>query len=453
MIGVIIGWSQIGSLGIPQTVMKFVAGSAARGDKEELIEYISSALTINVFSGSIILLILLVISGTLGNMLRVPLTLKPNMPFFIIFSGTIVAVSFLSQTLNSILSGIGRMDIANINEMIGKIIGPIVSITFIYKGYGIIGLLIGGMTECLIILFMATTIGILILGFVPYNIKLVKRRKIREILFFGGTLAVSSFLAMFIEPFNRFVLGQYVGLSSATIYDVASKVVVQTRGIFEAAFRSFLPQSSTYFNIGYVDKLKEMSKLSVRLVCLLGVPLLLTLIIWAPELISIWLKIDMQNISYAVRIIAISYIFSLMVSPSYYLFIGIGKKEICFWVYFILSTLNFILVLLIMFLGLVNFKWVINIFALSLIISSLYLMRASYLEFGERYILEKKNMLVILISIVCISSFKIIGQSYNINNIAVILLILSSLIVHISISYVCNLIPVDYIKSRILLNH
>ena len=37
------------SLGIPQTVMKFVAGSAAKGNKEELIEYISSALTVLYF--------------------------------------------------------------------------------------------------------------------------------------------------------------------------------------------------------------------------------------------------------------------------------------------------------------------------------------------------------------------------------------------------------------------
>ena len=290
MIGVLIGWSQIGSLGIPQTVMKFVAGSAAKGNKEELIEYISSALTILIFSSIVILFILLFISGNLGNILRVPLTIKNNMPFFIILAGMIVVMSFIAQTINSILSGIGRMDIANINDIIGKIIGSIVSVIFIYNGYGIFGLLIGSITEFLIILIIASTLSILILGFVPYNIKLIKRNKIRETILFGGTLAVGSLLAMFLEPFNRFVLGQYVGLSTATVYDVASRVVVQTRGILEAAFRSFVPQSSTYYNMGYVGKLKNMSKLSVRLICFLGVPILLTLIIWAPSLSACGLR-------------------------------------------------------------------------------------------------------------------------------------------------------------------
>ena len=343
------------------------------------------------------------------------------------------------------------MDIANINDIIGKIIGSIVSVVLIYNGYGIFGLLIGSITECLIVFIIAFTLSILILGFFPYNIKLIKKKKIRETICFGGTLAVGSLLAMFLEPFNRFVLGQYVGLSTATVYDVASRVVVQTRGILEAAFRSLVPQSSTYYNMGYVNKLKEMSKLSVRLICFLGVPILLTLIIWAPELISMWLKIEMQNISYAVRIIAFAYIFSLMVSPAYYLFIGIGKKEISFWVYFILSTLNFILVLLVLFLGLINLKYVVTIFALSLIISSLYLMRESNKEFGERYFADINNILIIVISIVCISFFKFIGLFFNFNGIVVIILIISSLFTYLLICYLCNLMPLDYIKSRNLL--
>jgi O-antigen/teichoic acid export membrane protein len=218
----------------------------------------------------------------------------------------------------------------------------------------------------------------------------------------------------------------------------------------EAAFRSFVPQSSTYFNMGYINKLREMSKLSVKLVCFLGVPILCTLIIWAPELINMWLKIEMQSISYAVRIIAFSYIFSLMVSPAYYLFMGIGKNEICFWVYFILSILNFILVLIILFLGIINLKWVVNIFALSLIMSSLYLMMASYKEFGERYFADIKNMTFILLSIVCISVFKLVGLLFNFHSMIVILLISISFLTYLVICYVCNLIPIKYMKSDII---
>lgn len=448
MIGVLIGWSQIGSLGIPQAVMKFVAGSAAKGDKEGLIEYISSALTVIIFSGSIILLILLLIRGTIGNVLHVPLTIKLNIPFYILFAGVIVVVSFLAQTINSILSGIGRMDLANINDIIGKLVGSVISVIFIYKGYGISGLLIGSISECLIILFIALTSSIMILRFVPYKINMIKITRIRETIFFGGTLAVGSLLAMFIEPFNRFVLGQYVGLSTATVYDVSSRAVVQTRGILEAGFRSFVPQSSTYYIKGHIIKLREMSKLSVRFICFLGVPILLVLIIWAPELISMWLKIEMPNMSYAIRIMAFSYIFSLMVSPAYYLFMGIGKKEICFRVYFIFSILNLFLVFLIMLLGFINLKWVVNIFALSLIISSLYLMRASYREFGERYFADIKNMIFILLSMVCILFFKFVGLYFNYQNIIAILLIISSILTYLVICHVGKLIPLSYLKSH-----
>jgi len=450
MVGVIIGWSQIGSLGIPQTIMKFAAGAAAKGNKKELIEYVSSSLTVILFSGIMILFLLFIVKDTIVNIFQVPLTIKLSMPLYVILAGLIVVVSFIAQTINGILSGIGRMDIANINDITGKIIGSIVSVALILKGYGIFGLLIGSMSECVIILVVASIISILSLGFNPYNIKFIKKGRIKETVFFGGTLSISSLFAMFLEPFNRFILGQYVGLSTATVYDVASRVVSQVRGILEAAFRSFVPQSSVYYSMGYKNKLRDMSNRSVSFICIFGVPILLTLIIWSPELISMWLRIEMQDITYAVRIIAFSSIFSLMVSPAYYLFIGIGNNYICFCVYIILSMLNFILVLLSLLFGYINLKLVVNIFSLSLLISSLYLMRESYMEFGERYLLNIRNMYIIVLFFICMSLFKIIGVLCNFQNMMAILLILFSFILYFVICYVFNLIPVNYIKSHML---
>lgn len=448
IISAIVGWTQIGSLGIPQTVMKFVAGSAARGDREELVEYVSSALTIILVSGSIIMLILFFVKGALGNFLHAPPTIKPQMPLYIFFAGLVVFFSFLAESVNSILSGIGRMDLANMNEVVGKILSTIFSVILVFKGYGIGALLLGSMTNFLIILILGCILSILNLGFVPYNIKAIKKGRIRETINFGGTLAAGSLLAMFIEPFNRFVLGQYVSLSAATVYDVASRIVVQIRGVLEISFRPFVAQSSTYLNIGKVEKIKEMSKFSVRLICLLGVPVLLILIVWAPELVSIWLKrTEVQNISYAVRIIAFAQIFSLMVTPAYYLFMGIGKKEKCFWVYFSFSALNFTLALICLFLGLISLKWVVHIFAFSLIVSSLYLMVMSYMEFGEKYFAEIVNFAFISISIICISFFKFTGIVFNPQSILNILLIVVSFLVYLVFCHLSDLIPVDTIRS------
>ena len=447
MVGVIIGWSQLGSLGIPQTVMKFVAGSVTKGDKEELVEYVSSALTIILLSGIVIMLILFFIKGSLGNFFRVPPAIKPQIPSFIFFAALVVVVSFLAQGINSILSGIGRMDLANINEIVGKILEAVISVVLIFKGYGIWGLLFGNMVNFLIILIFACISSISVLGFVPYNVKLIKKERIRESISFGGALAAGSLFAMFLEPFNRFILGQYVALSAATVYDVASRVVLQVRGVLEIAFRPLTPQSSAYFDIGQLEKVKKMSRFSVRIICFLGVPIFFILIIWAPELINIWLKIEVQNTSYAIRIIAFAYIFSLMVTPAYYIFMGIGQKGKCFYVHFILSALNFTLVLLCLFLGFINLKWVVNVFAFSLIFSSLWLMRASYKEFGARYLTDIKNLAFVSTSIVCISFFKFVGLAFNFQGMFNILLMVASFLIYLAICYAFNLIPIDKIRS------
>jgi O-antigen/teichoic acid export membrane protein len=449
MIGVVIGWSQIGSLGVPQAVMKFVAGSAAKGDKQELIEYVSSALTIILCSGILITCILFLIKNMLGNFLRVPLTLRPEMPSFIFFAGLIVCISFLAQSINSILSGIGRMDLANINEITARIISATLSVILIWKGYGIWGLLLGNMANVFIILLLACVLSIWNLKFFPFHLRLIKNDRIRESIFFGGTLTAGSLLGMFIEPFNRFILGQYVSLSAATVFDVASRVLVQVKGVLDASFRPFVPQSSVYSNIGEIEKIREISKFSVRAICCLGVPIFLMLIVWAPEFVNIWLEVEVQKISYAIRVIAFAYIFSLIVAPAYYLFVGIGKQERCFWVYFIYSTLNFGFVFLCLFLGIINLALVVNIFAFSLTLSSLYLMRSSHVEFGERYFVDTKNFAFLSLSLVCISFFRFVGWALNFETMFNMLLAFASFSTYLAICYISNLLPANTIRSYI----
>jgi O-antigen/teichoic acid export membrane protein len=215
--------------------------------------------------------------------------------------------------------------------------------------------------------------------------------------------------------------------------------------MLEAAFRPFVPQSSIYFSLGNKDILKNIINISVRFICIFGIPIFFALIIWAPELISIWLKVEIKSMTYAIRIIAFAYIFSLLVTPAYYLFMGIGKKEMCFWVYLILAAINFIFVLIGLIFGFISLEWVVNIFALSLIISSIYLMVASYIIFGERYFADIKNLVFISLSIICMSIFKIIGLSYNFHGTISGMLILISIFTYLIMCYAYNLICIDKI--------
>lgn len=441
-------WAQFGALGMPQTVMKFVAGSAAKGDREELIEYVSSALSTVLFSGTVVMFILFIVKDPIAGFLHVPQELEANTPLFILFSGAIVFMSFMARSVNSILSGVGRMDIANMNEMASKVLSVTLSVFLIFKGYGIWALFIGAMANCLIMLLVGFILNVYLLGFIPFNFKSIRWARVRESVNFGGTLTAGSLLVMFVEPLNRFILGQYVSLSSAAIYDVAARVVLQVKGVLEGCFRPFVAQSSAYITSGQDKKIRELSRLSVRLIFLLGVPMFLILIVWAPELMALWLKgTDMPGISYAFRVFAFAYIFSLLVTPAYYLFMGIGRKEVCFWVFCIFSISNSTLVLISVFAGIISLNVVINIFAFSLILSSIYLMVIAYKGFGERYFVDYRNLAYVALAILSISIFKIVGVLIGLHSTLNIILIAVSLLFYLCICYITGLIPVNAIWS------
>jgi len=441
-------WAQFGALGMPQTVMKFVAASAAKGDKEELLEYVSSALSAVLFSGSVVILILFIVKGVIADFLHVPQELKASTPLFILFSGSIVFMDFMARSVNSIQSGIGRMDLANLNEVAAKVLSAIFSVLLIYKGYGIWALFFGAMANCLIMLVLGFIMSVYLLGFFPFSVKSIRWGRVRETVNFGGSLTAGALLAMFTEPFNRFILGQYVSLSAAAVYDVASRVVLQVKGVLEGCFRPFVAQSSAYFTSGQDEKIRELSRLSVRLVFLLGVPMFLVLIVWAPELMGLWLKgTVMPGISYAFRGFAFAYVFSLMVTPAYYLFMGIGRKEVCFRVFLVFSISNSTLVLIGLFSGFVSLNVVINIFAFSLILSSAYLMATAYKSFGERYFVDYKNISYIALAIVCISSFKFVGIIIGFHSIFNLIFIILSYLFYLGICYIAGLIPMNTIWS------
>lgn len=441
-------WAQFGALGMPQTVMKFVAGSAAKGDREELLEYVSSALSILLISGIVVILILFIVKGAIAGFLHVPRELKASTHLYILFSGSIVILDYMARSVNAILSGIGRMDIANFNEMAAKVFSALFSIFLIYKGYGIWALFFGAMVNSLIMLLIGFMISIYLLGVSPFSFGSIRWGRVIETLNFGGTLTAGALLAMFIEPFNRFILGQYVSLSAAALYDVASRVVLQLRGVLEGCFRPFVAQSSAYITSGQEEKIRELSRLSVRLVFFIGVPMFLVLIVWAPELMGFWLKgTDMPGISYALRGFAFAYIFSLMVTPAYYLFMGIGRKEVCFRVFLLFSISNSLLVLICLFLGLISLNVVINIFAFSLIFSSVYLMLMAYKSFGERYFVDYRNLSYIALAIISIFIFKIVGILLGFHSTLSLMLCVLSFIFYLGICYIAGLIPMNTIFS------
>jgi len=386
MLNVIIMWSQLGTLGIPQTIMKFVAGSAANGDRKELVEYISSSLSIILISGIAIAILLFFVKKPLGNFLKVPATIKPQMPSFIFFTGLVVLVSFLAQSINSILSGIGRMDLANINEIIGNLLGAAVSIFLILKGFAIWGLLLGSMVNFSIVFILASLLAILNLKFIPYSFKAIKKAKLKKAINFGGTLFAGSIFAMFLEPFNRFILGQYVSLAATTIYDVASKILLAVRNIGDSALRPLIPQVSAHNNLKENNKIISLNKIAINSILTFVVPLLLILLFSGHKLLPLWLgKVNLPNLNLNIRIMMLGCFFNLLVVPIYYTFMGIGKVKVCFKAHLIHALINCFLILTL-----------INIFprtlAASLSVTVGLVFSALYLSLTFRYLFKIPNI-------------------------------------------------------------
>ncbi len=386
IISTVLGFIQMGgNLGVESAVMKFVAEEYGRDDLMAIQSYVVTALSILILTGTIAAFLILIFKSQILSLFKLTdsnlLIAYKLLPYV----GFLCVYAFVTRVLSATLSGLGRMDLVNYIRVMARAALFLVAISFLYSGYGAVSLLIAN-----IISYFIIHIAVTIVLTKKYKLRIFQIRswdfiRLKKLLRFGIGFVGSSFLVMFISPFNVTMISRYLGPGFVPIYEIAYRGSMQLRGLVEAGFRAIMPEISRL--TGKMQKkeliqMKAISKQSLKLVFIFGVPLFLVgiFLVSNTPLLQLWLAekfVDELNV--VLSIMFFSSFLSLIGVPAYYTIVGLGFVRHVVISHIIMSSFNIFMIFLVLF-----FDLPFSVTVVACVITIAMGLSTVYLVFQER---------------------------------------------------------------------
>ena len=331
VLATVLSFAQLGNLGIDQAVMKLVAEEHGRGDHQGVQKYVMTAISTLLISGSIALAVILVFMGQIAGLFKLSDENTMTVSWLLPYIGVLSIYVFVVQAINATLSGLGRMDLANYAQALGRIVAVGTASLLLYRGNGIESILIGNSLSYVFVHIMSLVCikRIAALRFVKMsNICMVYGK---NILSFGSQLFGSSLVAMLLVPFNKLIISQYIGVSSVPVFEIAFNGSMQIRGLIEAGLRATMPEisrASADTTKNGVERIKSISRKGIKLILVLGLPAYTLIMFVSPWLLQLWLgEKYTASVSIAFRIMLAGTFLSLIGVPAYYMLMGVGRAK------------------------------------------------------------------------------------------------------------------------------
>jgi O-antigen/teichoic acid export membrane protein len=285
---IVIGYFSFFDLGLGRALTKLMADRMGEGEEQSLPSLVWTSLLLMFLLGIAGGIVISAISPTLiHRMLRIPKALQDEtLSSFYLLASSIPLVT-LGSGLRGVLEAQQRFRIANLIRVPMSIFlfaGPLLVLPFSHTLVAVVWVLVAGRFVSLVAHFLACfhTMPNLLRGFS------LNRAIIRPLAQFGGWMTLSNIAGPMLYYVDRFLIGAQLSVSAVAYYSAPFDTVtrltvipVAVAGVLFPAFAMSLRQ-----NPGHTDLLLSRG---VKYVLLALFPIVLTVVLFAPEVLGLWL--------------------------------------------------------------------------------------------------------------------------------------------------------------------
>lgn len=336
----VLGYFSILNMGLGQATTKFVAEALGKGKTESIPTIVWTSLAAQLFLGILGSIILAGITPTLvERVLNIPPDfIEEAKNTFYILSLSIPVV-ICSASLNGVLEAAQRFDLVNAVTVPSSCLNFLLPAIGLLCGFGLPGIVI------LLLILRAATVGVyLILCFRVYpkirQVLLIDTKMLRPLFSFGGWVTISSVLIPILVYIDRFFIGALYTIAAvgyySVSYDMVSRLTIFSRSFSATLFPAFSTIESDK------DKLKQLYVRSLKYILLIMGPVVLVVIIFAGDILRLWLGVDWASKTTLVfQILAVGMLFNGISRMPANLFVGIGRADLSAKIY-ILSAFVYV---------------------------------------------------------------------------------------------------------------
>jgi len=325
---VILGYFIVFDIGLGRATVKFVAEALGKGEEDKIRSFVWTAVTVQIILGIVGAGILIgVIPLLVEHVLSIPSELinEAKVTFYILaFSIPIILVS---NSFRGVLEASQRFDLVNAVKI------PTHALTFLLP---LFGLWLGFKLPGIVILILSTRIIALFI-FVVMNFYINPKLKkysgslslLPRIFAFGSWITVSSVVSPVLVYLDRFLIGSLLSIGAVAYYSAPYEVVTRLWIIPASLVMTLFPAFSTLEGIKDRKKLGILFARSIKYILLILGPIILAIILFAKQVLQIWLGTEFAAKSTSVlQILALGVLINSLAHVPFSFLQGIGRPDI-----------------------------------------------------------------------------------------------------------------------------
>ena len=303
LVGSFLSYAGLMDLGISTAIVQRIAGSVAKGNREEIQDIITTATSLFSLIGLLVFLVCFLFSAIDASLFNIPLELGENFSFLLIILGGGVGFSFLGRVHLGILRALERFDIVNIIILIQICFQVLFIVLFLKHSILVLGIIYASLNIAVNLSYMIAAKMLLPdYRFASVNFN---RSTIQSL----GVYGFFAFLIMLADRFrfytDSFVIGHFLGAGAITTFYFGNRLVEYSRNVIAPMASPFLSLFSRYertFN--QKDSQEAFFRLS-RITALLSFLVCGFLIGAGYPFLTLWIgeRIDSVRSSYIVLLI------------------------------------------------------------------------------------------------------------------------------------------------------
>lgn len=326
---VLLGYFGLFDLGLGRATTKFVAECLGRGEEDRLPGLVWTSLGYQLIFGSVgTLLVAAFVPALTGRILKIPPALIPETRLSFYLLAFSLPIVLATTALRSVLESAQRFDLVNYVKVpanVSVFLLPAIAIA--------LGLHLPGIILLLILSRFCATVAYLWLCFRVFPALArgfsVDSRMLRPLLAYGGWVTVSGVISPLLVNVDRFVIGGMVSMAAVGYYTAPAEIAIRF-SIFPASLvLTLFPAFSTLDARGAKEKLERLYALSVKFLLLTLGPALILLIVFARDIVRLWLGNDFAAKSTLVlQILAVGVLLNSLAFIPYALIQGLGRPDV-----------------------------------------------------------------------------------------------------------------------------
>jgi O-antigen/teichoic acid export membrane protein len=288
-----IGWAVIGyfslfDFGLGRALTSLVAVASSAGDQRRVAKLVWTSLaallplglvgglTVGALSPLIVQRGLKISSALQDETLRAFYLLAAAIPVVIVTTG-----------LRGLLEGVRRFDLVNALRVpmgLATFLAPVAVLPFSRELPVAVGVLL---VARVIILVAHATLAFIAVPALRGRITFA-RHELRELLHFGSWMTVSNIISPLMYMADRFVIGSLISVAAVAYYTAPYEAVTRLWMIPSAATGALFPAFSSGFRLDRA-RVARLYRRALGMVFVILLPIVLAILLFARELLSIWL--------------------------------------------------------------------------------------------------------------------------------------------------------------------